>query len=621
VADVLEKHGYEVDRLIGQPAARPDAQPARATPEPALSRKAGADMPPPGRGANAVMAGDVMAALYRRPWRVLHIAAHGVFHQLHADGRYRSGILLSDGLLITAAEIAAMEVVPELVFLNCCHSGQVDAGRDSNKLAASVARELIGIGVRCVIVAGWAVNDQSALRFGDRFYKELLGTRKQFGDAVFAARDAVWKDNWQDITWGAFQAYGDPGWMAESLPEDVDHASDDEPYVAIEEFLEDLSETRVRLAHQHDAITPYDSGAMANRVKQLADKRCPPNWQNLPQMHSALGTTWRELNRNMAAYREFLASIQWEDRFGRVPIHDIEQLADVESRLGEQQGAEGFRRGDLALQKAGDALIRRARRRLASLNALAASPQPIGDPGDAMKPAADEAFLESRVNCARTALLANVLKRKASLRAWEFQYSRDPARAESIRGHIMRYLGAAIKEYEGAGGSPGSGRFAPELVLDRLALVALTLPFEQALTTNNVALTRFCANSGEDSVSERAGAALHLLAPKALLVRHLLQRTLGDPGDASQLAIEEIAAAYVQATSNITLKPSEIDTIVGDADILARFYLALGPGRPPEEEALMARTAARLEDLARRLRPAGAQGWQSGDADGARPTA
>ncbi|MET0983233.1 MAG: hypothetical protein ABWY02_14110, partial [Telluria sp.] len=38
------------------------------------------------------------------------------------------------------------------------------------------------------------------------------------------------------------------------------------------------------------------------------------------------------------------------------------------------------------------------------------------------------------------------------------------------------------------------------------------------------------------------------------------------------------SAAYAQATGNITLKPSEIDTIVGDADILTRFYTAPGPG-------------------------------------------
>ena len=88
--------------------------------------------------------------------------------------------------------------------------------RDGNKLAASVARELIEIGVRCVIVAGWAVNDAWALVFGQAFYEQLLlqaqalrrrGVRGPQGRLGSAARE--------DITWGAFQAYGDPGWLAE----------------------------------------------------------------------------------------------------------------------------------------------------------------------------------------------------------------------------------------------------------------------------------------------------------------------------------------------------------------------------------------------------------------------
>ncbi|MGS0758650.1 CHAT domain-containing protein, partial [Roseateles sp. GG27B] len=70
---------------------------------------------------NYFTASDVLAKLYAKPWRLLHISAHGVFDLMHVDGRCRSGVLLSDGLLITAAEIAAMETVPELVFLNCCH--------------------------------------------------------------------------------------------------------------------------------------------------------------------------------------------------------------------------------------------------------------------------------------------------------------------------------------------------------------------------------------------------------------------------------------------------------------------------------------------------------------------
>ena len=147
-------------------------------------------------------ASDVLALLYRQPYRILHISAHGVFDLPHADGLRRSGVVLSDGLLITAAEIDAMEIVPELVFLSCCHLGKVDKPdggrdertvRDGNKLAASVARELIEIGVRCVVVAGWAVDDQQAKLFGETFYQRLMLQRQPFGEAVHAAREALWK--------------------------------------------------------------------------------------------------------------------------------------------------------------------------------------------------------------------------------------------------------------------------------------------------------------------------------------------------------------------------------------------------------------------------------------------
>ena len=106
--------------------------------------------------------------------------------------------------------------MPELVFLNCCHLGTVDIRRrDGNKLAASVARELIDIGVRCVVVAGWAVDDDCAQASSDRpSTSSCCCGGATFGDAVFLARQAVWKRKPSDITWGAFQAYGEPGWLA-----------------------------------------------------------------------------------------------------------------------------------------------------------------------------------------------------------------------------------------------------------------------------------------------------------------------------------------------------------------------------------------------------------------------
>ncbi len=75
-------------------------------------------------------------------------------------------MVLSDGLFLTAAEIATMDPIPELVFLNCCHLGEM-GGMASNKMAASISSELIRKGVRAVVAAGWPVQDDAALCFAD----------------------------------------------------------------------------------------------------------------------------------------------------------------------------------------------------------------------------------------------------------------------------------------------------------------------------------------------------------------------------------------------------------------------------------------------------------------------
>ena len=75
-----------------------------------------------------------------------------------------------DGLLLTAVEVVQMEVVPEIVFLSCCHLGSVNNPHSQpNKLAYSLSRKLIEMGVRCVVAAGWAVNDDAACTFASTF--------------------------------------------------------------------------------------------------------------------------------------------------------------------------------------------------------------------------------------------------------------------------------------------------------------------------------------------------------------------------------------------------------------------------------------------------------------------
>src|SRR5262245_66120750 len=99
-------------------------------------------------------------------------------------------MVLDNGVFLTAVEIGQMPQVPELVFLNCCHIGQtgpeVTGNPPSvqfNRLAASVSRELIEMGVRAVVAAGWAVRDDVANRFATMFYEKMLDG-ETFGDAL-----------------------------------------------------------------------------------------------------------------------------------------------------------------------------------------------------------------------------------------------------------------------------------------------------------------------------------------------------------------------------------------------------------------------------------------------------
>lgn len=161
---------------------------------------------------------DVVARIFEMPYRVLHIAAHGTYD---AEKPLESGIVLDDGLFLTATELGSLTVIPDLVFLNCCYLGKISetdtpAGRGFNELTASVAVQLMESGAKAVVAAGWAVEDNAALTFARVFYEEILAGRP-LGDAVQDARRETFFGHRQVNTWGAYQAYGDPAFRL--LPE------------------------------------------------------------------------------------------------------------------------------------------------------------------------------------------------------------------------------------------------------------------------------------------------------------------------------------------------------------------------------------------------------------------
>ena len=158
---------------------------------------------------------SVINAVFEREWRIVHVAGHGEAPERlgEKDGNPRGVVLWT--VRSWAARIGCMRTVPELVFVNCCHlAGRTRPGAfagtpDARRVCGRRRRALICVGVRCVIAAGWAVDDDPANAFATSFYAALLNGCR-FIDAVAEARESARRLGGN--TWAAYQCYGDPDW-------------------------------------------------------------------------------------------------------------------------------------------------------------------------------------------------------------------------------------------------------------------------------------------------------------------------------------------------------------------------------------------------------------------------
>jgi CHAT domain-containing protein len=161
---------------------------------------------------------EILFSLYKQDYKIIHIAAHGFFDENNSN---ETGILIGRNKkqpdkphFLTPQNIAQLPGTPELVFINCCFLGKVNAyaeqySANRGQMAANIGTQLIRKGVKAVVVAGWEVDDSAALAFAKTFYSSML-SGKNFGAAVHAARVYVHVNFGHTNTWGAFQCYGQP---------------------------------------------------------------------------------------------------------------------------------------------------------------------------------------------------------------------------------------------------------------------------------------------------------------------------------------------------------------------------------------------------------------------------
>ncbi|MHC2148346.1 CHAT domain-containing protein [Pseudomonas sp. 210_17 TE3656] len=282
-----------------------------------------------GRDATAV---EVLDQLFARPYRVLVICAHGVFRSKDSNGQLRSGVVLSDGLLLTAAEIDRMETVPDLVFLSCCHLGKVSVGEQGgNRLAASLAQELINMGVRCVVAAGWEVDDSAACCFSETFFNRLAIHGDHFAEAIACARLDTLEQFPGCNTWGAYQAYGDPMFQLRLLP------SGDGSNSCLRgspELLDWLEEQRMSAANSSSAAAVKGFEQLQDQVNKRLEG-LPESWINQAEVQYGLGllySEWSEVQALTASREALLQALSRFNGRGCVPMTAVEKLIDVEVR-------------------------------------------------------------------------------------------------------------------------------------------------------------------------------------------------------------------------------------------------------------------------------------------------
>jgi tetratricopeptide (TPR) repeat protein len=297
----------------------------------------------------------ILNALYANDYRILHLAGHGVY-EFGDSGQKITGMVLGQSTFLTPVEINQMRVVPDLVFINCCYLGRIDEKstalwRHRSNLAANVATQLIRMGVRAVIAAGWAVNDQAAQTFATEFYHALF-SGQPFGRAVQQARNVVYENHPNVNTWGAYQCYGDHDFR---LLQDRGPRTDKSliRYSAPTELL-------VELENAAEDATTASAARMEQLQKQLPEivKKIPPNWLESGEVRAALGRAFGEIGCLEEAIRHYQAAIVAEQ--AHYPVQAIEQLSNLQARWAIQ-----------SRPRAAARILTEAKRRLLLLNNLA----------------------------------------------------------------------------------------------------------------------------------------------------------------------------------------------------------------------------------------------------------
>ncbi|MBL8280247.1 MAG: CHAT domain-containing protein [Pelomonas sp.] len=292
----------------------------------------------------------VRMALLARPYRLLHISAHGAHNQWVSEIEClgmrqplrKTGVLLSDQEVLSAADVEQMGNVPEFVFINCCYLGQdadraglAPVQRNDPEMASGLALKFIEMGTKAVVAAGWQVQDEAGALFASRLYEGLLRDGLDFGTAVLEARRAV-RDAHPGNTWGAYQCYGDPNWRVPASGGGDGQGLGGSSHLRGSQLAKSPGELTSQLMKVKAVAGDKPRDALRQQLRSLiasleADT-ARAHWLADSRVASALSTAWRELGEYALALQALHKASR--EMASAVSMSDIEFAANSLARTG-----------------------------------------------------------------------------------------------------------------------------------------------------------------------------------------------------------------------------------------------------------------------------------------------
>jgi hypothetical protein len=399
---------------------------------------------------------DILERLHKRRWRILHLAGHGEHDYLADEDAVRdcegcglpvptdrkplSGMVIGRGVLLTPGDVEQMRHVPELVFINCCHLGKTrsQTRQAFPALAANLGVQFIRMGVKAVVAAGWAVDDDAAKTFAATFYQRMLAG-DTFGDAVRAARRVCVQQHPQSNTFGAYQCYGDPGFRLLRTQADGARSAARPPGAlhAHAELISHLDNLRESIRMQSAAT---DQARLQEALDALLD-RIPDTgrdiWLARADVRASLGFLWGEVGDYARAIDHLDGALSAYQ--GDCPIRVLEQCANFRVRLAGQRWSDAKAGGiaDDTLREALRSTIIAAIMELDLLIQRARTPERLNMMGAA---------------CKRLALVTTGQERQESLVNMATYY-RDALMLEGLGG-VYPFTNSVLADLFAAAGDP-----------------------------------------------------------------------------------------------------------------------------------------------------------------------